>query len=337
MRAVVLTAARPELTGAELPDPIAAPGEVVLAVTGCGICGSDLHIAAQLAAEGSILGHEIAGRIEAVGRDVDESRWPVGTAVVARPFTGCGACRWCRAGRADHCAQFSLVGLTRPGGFAELVAVRADELFAVPADLSLDDQALVEPLAVAHRVVHRCGLTRGDSVAVLGAGPIGLATVAWASRLGVESITVSDPAPQRRELATALGATTVVDPLTEDLDALVTSGPDGGASVVFECSGRAGLIQQAINLTAVNGRVGVVGICLAEDMIFPYAAISKEIDLRFAIYYERDDFVQTMDALHDGSLVAAPMITEIVDLAHLPERFARLDRETDGGKVIVRP
>src|SRR4051794_34598978 len=114
MRAVVLTPERPTLALAEVEDPRPEPGEAVLRVTSCGICGSDLHIAARIGEAGAILGHEIAGEIVGLGGDVDAGRWTVGAQVAARPLSGCGRCPWCDAGRSDHCERFALVGLHRP-------------------------------------------------------------------------------------------------------------------------------------------------------------------------------------------------------------------------------
>jgi len=337
VRAAVLSAERPRLEMAEVPTPSPGPGEALLRVTGCGICGSDLHLASQLAEPGAVLGHEIAAEVAAVGDGVDASRWPTGTAVVARPFSGCGRCPYCIGGRADHCAQFQLIGLERPGGFAEFVTVRSDELFALPAAVSADEQPLVEPLAVVRRAFRRGQVTAQDRVAVLGAGPIGLAAVAWARATGVASVAVSEPSALRRRLALRLGATAVVDPGDGPVAGAVAEATGGGPSVVVECSGRPGLIEQAIEMAAVDGRVVVVGICPQTDEIFPFWAIGKELDLRFSIYYGREDFTSTLDALDSHRIDALPMVTETVSLEQLPERFARLERDPDAGKVIVRP
>jgi (R,R)-butanediol dehydrogenase/meso-butanediol dehydrogenase/diacetyl reductase len=111
----------------------------------------------------------------------------------------------------------------------------------------------------------------------------------------------------------------------------------GGPTVVIECSGRPGLIEQALEMSVVDGRVVVVGICLQNDSIFPFWGLSKEIDIRFSIYYGREDFTDTIDALTSRRLDAVPMVTESINLDQLPERFARLERDPDAGKVIVRP
>ncbi|HMD47215.1 MAG TPA: alcohol dehydrogenase catalytic domain-containing protein [Acidimicrobiales bacterium] len=337
MRAVVLTEHRPRLETAEVPEPVPGPDEVVLTVTGCGICGSDLHLASQMAPAGSVLGHEIAGVVNALGSRVDRGRWPIGTPVAARPFAGCGHCPSCARGRADHCARFELLGFERPGGFAELVAVRADELFALPAAVTADEQPLVEPLAVVRRAFRRGGITADDTVAVLGAGPIGLAAVAWAVATGVKVVAVSEPSALRRGLAARLGATAVLDPGEPALGARMAKATGGGPSVVLECSGRPGVIEKAIEMAAVEARIVVVGICAQPDEIFPFWAISKELDVRFSIYYGREDFTDTIDALDRHRIDAAPMVTETVGLDALPERFARLEHDADAGKVIVRP
>jgi (R,R)-butanediol dehydrogenase/meso-butanediol dehydrogenase/diacetyl reductase len=334
MRAAVLLEERPRLEMADVADPTPGPDEVLLRVTGCGICGSDLHLASQLAEPGAVLGHEIAGVIAGVGTNVDSIRWPDGTAVVARPFGGCGSCPFCESGRADHCPQFQLIGLERPGGFAEFVTVRGDELFKLPASVSADEQPLVEPLAVVRRAFRRGQVVPTDRVAVLGAGPIGLAVVAWARAIGVETVVVSEPSALRRDLAIELGAAAAFDPLTEPVAGAVAAATGGGPTVVFECSGRPGLIEQAIEMTAIDGRVVIVGICPQNDEIFPFWALSKELDLRFAIYYGREDFTDTLDA---HCLDARSMVTEIISLEGLPARFAQLERDPDAGKVIVRP
>jgi len=150
-------------------------------------------------------------------------------------------------------------------------------------------------------------------------------------------VVVSEPSALRRELAIALGAAAAFDPTNDPIAAAVAEATDGGPSVVFECSGRPGLIEQAIELTAVEGRVVVVGICPQNDEIFPFWAMSKELDLRFAIYYGREDFTDTLDALEAHRLDARSMVTETISLEELPDRFAQLERDPNAGKVIVRP
>lgn len=334
MRAVVLSEDRPTLELVDAPDPEPGEGEALIRVTGCGICGSDLHVATAVAPTGMTFGHEIAGTVEAVGAGVD-GPYRVGDVVAVRPFTGCGHCAHCLRGRADHCDSFALLGLGRPGGFAELVVAQADEVYRLPAAVTGVEQALVEPMAIACRAVRRGGLGPTDTVVVLGAGPIGLAIIAWARHLGVESIVVSDPSASRRALAAQLGATRTFDPLVDELDLLEVTMT--GASVVFECTGRPGMIRQAMDIAAVDGRVVVVGVCIQDDVTFPYTGLNKELDVRYALYYERRDFTDTIDVLSAGGLVLDGLVEGTVTLEQLPAAFAGLLAGAEGGKLVVAP
>lgn len=336
MRAVVLTDTLGRLETTDVADPVPGPGQVVARVRACGICGSDLHIATAFGRPGTIMGHEIAGTIEEVGAGVDD-RWVPGTAVTARPFSSCGRCVFCDSGRPDHCRQFHLLGATRPGGFAERALLSADELYALPASLTGPEQALIEPLAVARHVLRRTGFAAGEKVAVLGAGPIGLAVTAWARALEAQRVVVSDPVATRRALAATLGADATVDPTTDDVAATCRSVLGGAPPVVVECSGKPGLIDEAMTLAAVNGRVGVVGACMATDTFFPFTGLQKELDVRFAVYYDRQDFVDTLAALDDGTLVVEGLVTDVIDLDALPETFAKMLAGAENGKIVVVP
>lgn len=187
-------------------------------------------------------------------------------------------------------------------------------------------------MAVARRALRRVDLRPGEDVAMLGAGPIGLAVIAWARAMGAAKILASEPSAARRDLALALGADLALDPSS---GVLVFDAADHGFSqppVVVECSGRPGVIADAIGMADVDGRVAVVGICTQEDSFMPYFGLAKELDLRFCIYYGAEDFTDTIDALDPR-----PMVTETIDLDALPDRFAALAHEPDGGKVILRP
>ena len=337
MLAAVLTDQPQQLEVAQVVEPEPAPGEVLLGVSACGICGSDLHIAGVIGSPGTILGHEITGIVEALGPDVDPGAWKVGQPVVARPLSGCGTCRWCVGGRPDHCDSFALIGLDRPGGFAERLAVSADELFALPTRLMGPELALVEPLAIARRALRRTALEAGEVVAISGAGPIGLATLVWARALGAGPIVISDPAASRRELALQLGADAAVDPREESLGEGTIRVTGGRPAAVVECSGRAETIAEGMDHVKVDGRVTIVGICLTTAEIVPFAGLVKELDLRFSLYYGKVDFTDTLDAIDAGALDPALLLTETVTLGQLPERFARLAEDPQGGKIAVTP
>jgi (R,R)-butanediol dehydrogenase/meso-butanediol dehydrogenase/diacetyl reductase len=174
-----------EMTIIDAPKPTAKAGEVVLKVHNCGICGSDLH-ACQYGfgmASGSIMGHEFCGEIAEVGAGV--RNYTIGQRVCALPFVMCGECDRCKRGMEIHCHNLKGLGLGQlPGAYAEFVACATTSLFRLPDNVNSRDGALVEPLSVGLHAVKRAGIKRGDTALVMGAGPIGLATMTWAKGKG---------------------------------------------------------------------------------------------------------------------------------------------------------
>ncbi len=202
---------------AERPQPVPQAGEVVVKVAFCGICGSDVHATEASASQvgpGTVLGHEFSGEV-VVSAD---PAWQPGDRVVAVPLWPCDACRpagACRDGLGILCPRNRIVGLAPevPGGYAEYVRIGASQLLAVPEDIALDAAALAEPLAVGAHAVRLAGQLLGRRVLVIGAGPIGLATAAFAARAGARDVVVSEIDSRRRERAGRLGATALIDPL----------------------------------------------------------------------------------------------------------------------------
>jgi (R,R)-butanediol dehydrogenase/meso-butanediol dehydrogenase/diacetyl reductase len=319
----------------QIPDPTPGPGDLILRVEACGICGSDLHMAeAMKDRPGAVFGHEFCGTVVATGGEVDGYR--EGDRVVGLPLFGCGHCPACLAGAVEKCPQAELTGAQRPGAYAEYVAVSAAESFAVPQALSADLGALVEPLAVAHHALERTPREPGEPVLVLGAGPVGLAVALWARLLGAREVVVSEPAAHRRALAERIGVT-AIDPAQQGVAeafAAVTGGP---AKAVLECVGRPGVIAQAMDLAATDGNVTLVGACMAPDSFHPLVPTTKELTLRFVVYYRRRDFIQTLAHLSSGRLDPSALVTGRVGLDELPARFDALLGENSDCKVLVHP
>ena len=191
-----------------VPDPSPGPGELLLRVTACGLCGSDTKARGALPA-GTIMGHEFGGEVVAVGTGT--SGWRPGTHVAVLPVFACGECQWCQSGHVAHCRSARAVGLGgSPGGFAELTVVTPAAAFPLPPDVDPVYGALVEPFAVGLHTIRTAGLERGDEVLVAGAGPVGLTTIAWARALGARRITAVDPVEARRATAQSVGATDVL-------------------------------------------------------------------------------------------------------------------------------
>jgi (R,R)-butanediol dehydrogenase / meso-butanediol dehydrogenase / diacetyl reductase len=310
------------------PDPTPGPDELVLRVEACGICGSDLKAVDRMPV-GLVMGHEFCGSIVAAGWEVADA-WPIGAAATALPLIGCGVCLACLSGDVAHCGSVDAIGVGgSSGGYAEFVRVSARETHALPAGLPAGAGALVEPLSVGLNAVERAALRPGDSVLVVGAGPVGLAVIVWARLLGAGEIVVAEPVRDRREAAGRFGATGAVDPDTESIG--------GPYDVVFECVGVPGMINTCVAAAAVHGRVVIVGVCTKPDPFIPVVAVVKELTMLFTVYYQRRHFAHTIAVLGDGRINPDLFITDRVDLDGFPAAFAALKSPSTQRKVLVQP
>jgi (R,R)-butanediol dehydrogenase/meso-butanediol dehydrogenase/diacetyl reductase len=327
MRAAVLNADH-HLEVGEVADPSPGPGELVLQVTACGICGSDLKLRPSMPA-GLVMGHEFCGEIVATGADTDPA-WTVGRHVTALPLIGCGRCLACLAGEPAHCVQGDMIGVGgSPGGFAELVRVHQRETIGIPDTVDPALGALVEPLAVGLHAVERAHIRSGDRVLVVGAGPVGLAVVTWAARSGASELVVSDPSAERRAAAAQFGATRTVDPTVEPLEARY--------DVVIECVGLPGMTDVCVGASVRHGHVVIAGVCTKPDPYVPISAVVKELTMDFVVYYTRREFFAVADALGSDTIDARALVTKRVGLAEADDAFTELIEAKDQRKILVLP
>jgi (R,R)-butanediol dehydrogenase / meso-butanediol dehydrogenase / diacetyl reductase len=327
MRAAVLNDAH-DLEVAEVPDPSPGAGELVLQVTACGICGSDLKLRPAMPA-GLVMGHEFCGEVVAVG-DGPHGDWHEGQHVTALPLIGCGRCLACLAGEPAHCEQADLVGVGgSPGAFAEYVRVDTRETVALPESLDPVLGALVEPLAVGLHAVEQSLPRAGDRALVIGAGPVGLAVMTWLAHFGVRELAVSDPSTVRRAAAEEFGATRTIDPTDEALEPRY--------DLVVECVGLPGMTDACIGASTTHGRVIIAGVCTKPDPYVPIGAVMKELSVAFAVYYTRREFFSVVDALARGAVDAEPFVTQRVGLGGANDAFHALTDAKEERKILVLP
>ena len=333
MKAVTFQALHAPLAFETLPDPTPGAGEVVIKVGRCGICGSDLHMtedAAYGCKHGDVLGHEFAGEVVGLGREVEGLR--AGDLVSVIPLKSCGQCEHCRKGEVQWCAQFGLQG----GGYAEYAVTRPNQCIKLPAEINLADGAIIEPLAVALHGVNLSGLRAGDKVLVLGAGPIGLAVAFWVKRMGAGKVAVQDIADFQQDRALGMGADVfVVDPA--DPVGSAEAGLGGKADIVFECVGIPGLIDQAVQQVRNRGTVLLLGLCTRPDPINSFAMLSKEVRLVTSAFFTVPEYQASLDALASGAIEPRLLVTDTITLSATPDVFESLKRRTSQCKVLIAP
>jgi (R,R)-butanediol dehydrogenase/meso-butanediol dehydrogenase/diacetyl reductase len=310
----------------DMPDPTPDDDQLVIRVGACGVCGSDIK-AQPFAPTGMVMGHELGGEIVAVGSRADG--WREGINVAVLPVVSCGSCQYCRAGAVSHCPSASYIGMGPAGGFAEYAAVPARHAFAVPAELPAVYSALVESFAVGLHGVRSAEVTAGENVLIVGAGGVGLTTLAWAMQRGAVRVTVADPDPQRREMASALGAT---DVLTSVSDAEA-----GAYEAAIECVGRPELPAACQPALRPRGRIVISGACAEPTAIEPITALLKEITIRYSVAYSTDEFREVLDAFGNGDIDPSHTIGPSVPLERIADAFDAVRTTHVQGRVLVSP
>lgn len=355
MRAAVYRE-RGRITVEQRPVPMPGPHDVLLEVSHCGVCGTDLHMVMEgWGRPDSIGGHEYSGRIVALGSDnalgpadqlgpADElgsadENWKIGDAVVGGPPDPCGQCDPCRAGRAALCIELGPAGVGEfQGAFAEYVKLTKRQLRRVPEGLDLRAAALAEPLAVALHGITLAGVKPGQRALVTGVGPIGALTLAALRAKGVEDITVSEPLPLRRELAAKLGASRVVEPDALEVPAMPFTVIDDARQIAFECSGNPSAFGASLAQLDKLGTLVIVGTGMKWPRLDPNRVLLNELTITGAYTYDDDGFEQALELLASGELPTDLLIeASDVSLDGIIEAMKGLVAGRLGGKVLVAP
>ncbi len=323
-----------EVTSAETPTP--QRGEVTIDVAYTGICGTDLHILHgamdQRVSIPCVLGHEMSGRIAAVGADV--TSWSPGDPVTVMPLRWCGRCAACLAGNQHVCQNLVFVGIDSPGAMQTSWTVPAEIVVALPAGISLRDAALVEPVAVAVHDVRRGRVEPGERALVVGGGPVGLLIAVVAREAGAEVVVLEVDA-HRRSVIESLGFA-VLDPTGDDMVGRLAALTDGaGFPVSFEVSGSQPGLDTAVGALAVRGRLVVVAIHPQPKPVDLFRVFWRELTLIGARVYERADFERAVELVASGVVPAETLISAVIPLEDAASAFARLESGGDVMKVLV--
>jgi 2-desacetyl-2-hydroxyethyl bacteriochlorophyllide A dehydrogenase len=335
MRAVVFHGPN-SLSVEQVPDPVCGPDEVVVQVAQSGICGTDLHIyrGEYMGDFPLIPGHEFAGSVVEVGRNVDYLA--VGDRVAPDPNVFCTHCDFCRNDQANHCLNWQGVGVTRNGAFAEYAVVPARVCYAVPASLTDAQAAFIEPLACVAYALRRLPVAPADKVLILGAGPMGLLLLQTLRHGGASQVVMVEKQAERLALAQALGASRTVAVGPDQADELRELAPYG-FDVVIDATGVPAVIEQAFAYLKPRGRYLQFGVTPmdATVRINPYAIFKNDWTIlgSFAVCYS---FQPAIAWLADGVVDVAPLVSHVAPLDDFADVFAQFGRG-ETLKVQLRP
>ncbi|RLB33164.1 MAG: butanediol dehydrogenase [Deltaproteobacteria bacterium] len=335
----------------DVPEPKPGPGQVKLKIKTCGICGSDLHEykdgpfiipskphpLTNRYGGPVILGHEFSGEVIELGKGV--TRFNPGDRVVVNPLIYCGKCYYCQRAQYIMCTKLGTVGFAADGAFAEYGVFQEYSLFKLPETVTDEMGAFVEPVAVAVHAVKRSRMKVGSSVAVVGAGPIGLLVMQACLTAGAGRIFVLEPIKARRNIAARTGATAVFDPTEIDPGKEISKITDGlRADIAFDCVGNQSSFDSAVKITGRRGLICVVGLAL-QPIEVPFIRLwGHEKELTFSSGYE-DEFSAAISYLADGRIKIQDLISARIKLDELPSKgFERLTKEPEKHiKILVYP
>lgn len=332
------------------PEP-REPDDVLLEVSYCGICGTDLHEYAV----GPIvtpttphpltgvtlpqtMGHEFSATVAAIGSEVRDVR--VGDRVAVMPAIVCGRCRYCRRGQGHLCVQFACTGLSsETGGLAQHALVKEYQVAKLPDEVSALEGAVIEPAAVAAYGVERAGVTGGDVVLVTGAGPIGILSAMYVSAVGASSVIISEPNPNRSALAASLDIGHVVDPSTGALEELVGELTAGdGVDLAIECSGTTPGLSSCVTQTRKRASIVQTGLHTKPAMLDAMALSEKDLTLFGSWCWWMTDWPRIVRMVAAGQYPVAKAVTAEIELEDVVARGfdALIDPQSNELKVLVR-
>ena len=318
------------------PKPVPGPGEVLVRVHSVGVCGSDVHyythgrIGPFVVEKPLVLGHEMAGIIEEVGKSVPASR--VGERVAVEPGVPDRTCSFCRSGRYNLCPNVQFMA-TPPvdGAFVDYIVSPADFAFALPAHVTLEEGAMIEPLSVGVYAVHRSGMKVGQTVVILGAGPIGLVTLQAARAAGAGVLIVADLDASRLELAKKLGATATINPTQQDAsETILALTQSNGPDIVFEAVGSPKTAALAVHLVKRGGRVTMIGLPPEDNFPYPLvAAMAKEADI-VTVFRYANVYPAAIALVGEGRINVKALITHRFSLEKAEEALLVSNSRADG-------
>ena len=320
--------------------PVPKAGEVLIKVMACGICGTDVHIfhgdeGAAPTPAGTILGHEFAGLVEAVGEGVKDIA--VGDRVCVDPNELCNQCYYCKSGIGHFCENMTGYGTGVHGGFAEYCVVPESQAYKFGENTTYEQAAMAEPLACCVHGMDMCNISCGDTVAIIGGGMIGMIMLQLAKISGAGKLIMIEPVAEKREVAKGLGADLCIDPIGQDVKAVLAENGINRISTVIECVGKVVTMKQAIDIAGQKSTVMLFGLTAPGDVleIKPFELFKKEIVLK-ASYINPYTQKRALALIEGGKVDVSSIVYASESLEKLPEILADASLRAKG-KIIITP
>lgn len=326
------------ITFREVPVPQPEKGEVLVKIMNIGICGSDIHVyhgQHPFTSYPVTQGHEVSAEIVKLGEDVEG--FTLGQKVTIQPQVVCGECYPCRHGKYNLCEELKVMGFQTTGVASEYFAVDAKKVTPLPEDMSYEEGAMIEPLAVAVHAVKQAGDVKGMKIAVLGAGPIGNLVAQTALGMGAESVLITDISDLRLEKAKECGSLHTANTKEEDFgDAMLrVFGPDK-ADVVYDCAGNNITMGQAIKYARKGSTIILVAVFAGMAQIDLAVLNDHELDLNTTMMYRNEDYIDAIRLVNEGKVRLRPFISKTFSFKEYEDAYRYIDenRETTM-KVII--
>lgn len=323
----------------DIPMPEVGPNDVLIRVKACGICGTDVHIfngdeGAAATPAGTVLGHEFAGIVEKIGENVKGI--VVGDRVCVDPNKLCNECYYCKSGIGHFCEDMIGIGTTVNGGFSEYCAVPQSQVYKIADTTTYEMAAMTEPVACCVHGIDMCNISCGDTVAVIGGGMIGMIMLQLAKLAGAGKLIMLEPVAEKREICKNLGADLCIDPLSEDVKAVLAENGIERISCVIECVGRTSTIEQAIDIAGKDSIVMMFGLTAPNDTIAikPFEIFKKEIVLK-ASFINPYTQKRALTLIDSGKVDVNSMIYATESLERLPEILADAKLRAKGKFIII--
>lgn len=320
----------------DVPVPEVKPDQIKIKMKMIGVCGSDIHVnhgKHPYTSYPVVQGHEVSAEVVEVGAQVTNVK--VGDKVTIQPQVVCGECYPCTHGLYNDCEELKVMGFQTTGMASEYFVVDANKALALPADMSWEHGALIEPLAVAVHAVRRAGDVTGKKIVVLGGGPIGNLVAQTAKAMGAAEVLISELSEYRLEVARKCGIKTVNAKNENVQEAIIANFGKDRADIIFECIGITPTINQAIEYARKGSTIVVVGVFGDLATVNMGYVQDHELSLLGSAMYREEDYIKAIELVEEGLIEFDVLITHRVKFRDYAEAYDIIDQQKDKAMKVM--